>query len=91
MAMLTQAQLQAVQASVRAVGMDYEAMAMAVDLAMFQAGPGAADFDYPYQSASSDGTSLTRMPMADGIMLATYFRQRACGGHISQPLEFNRY
>ena len=89
--MLTQAQLQSVLSTVRSIGLDYEAMAEAIDLALFQAHmDGTTDIAMPFLSVASDGTSITRVPIADGMKLASYFRQRASGGIVSQLIEFNR-
>ena len=88
---VTAAQIQTVLHAAAGAGLDYEKAAEALDVAIFAAQINAAgELEMPWQSVGSDGTTTTRVTISDAIKLATYFRQRACGGVYSQGLEFNR-
>lgn len=85
--MVTAAQLQTIISTAQAAGLDYYAIAEAIDLAMLTVDANG-NLTMPWQSMSADGTSIT-VSVETAMKLANYFRQRG-GGVFSQGIEFNR-
>jgi hypothetical protein len=89
--MATPAVLQAALATAQASDLDWDQMALLLKNAIANAiVSGTGTVSLPWSSTSSDGSSMTRMSLAEAVKAYAQFSAMASGGIIPQNIEFQQ-